>query len=159
VTAEAKPATSYTVYRLYDAERNLLYVGITNNVRARFRWHASNQPWWLSVADVESEEVASREEAIDRELALINALRPRHNIVTTRRNPKAGEFELNGSRVRALRLARGMDIGELSRASGVHRDTISRLERGEYVGESRPSTVRKLAGALDIDDPRELLED
>ena len=65
---------------------------------------------------------------------------------------------IDGGKLRQARLERFMDIGELANASGVHRDTISRLERGEYVGESRPSTVRKLAQALDVD-PHELLKE
>jgi predicted transcriptional regulator len=66
--------------------------------------------------------------------------------------------QIDGQKLRQLRLDKFMDIGELARASGVHRDHISRLERGEFTGESRPSTVRKLAGALGVN-PRELLKD
>jgi hypothetical protein len=41
--------------------------------------------------------------------------------------------------------------GELAEESGVARDHIGRLERGEIPGESRMGTIRKLAAALKVD--------
>ncbi len=49
-------------------------------------------------------------------------------------------------------------IRELAEQSGVARDHIGRLERGEIAGESRMGTIRKLAHALEVD-PAKLLED
>jgi transcriptional regulator with XRE-family HTH domain len=69
-----------------------------------------------------------------------------------------GDVRIDGEKLRQLRLERFMDIGELSEKSGMHRDHIGRLERGEWTGGSRPSTVRKLAQALDVD-PHELLKE
>ena len=40
----------YTVYRLYDAERNLLYVGMTSNLKRRLQHHSSQREWWPDVA-------------------------------------------------------------------------------------------------------------
>jgi transcriptional regulator with XRE-family HTH domain len=65
---------------------------------------------------------------------------------------------IDGEKLRRIRLERFMDIGELASKSGLHRDHISRLERGEWAGGSRPSTVRKLAEALGAD-PHELLKE
>lgn len=50
--------------------------------------------------------------------------------------------------LRQLRLARGMSQRELAAASGVGRDTISGLEKGER--QARPSTTEKLALALSV---------
>lgn len=47
--------------------------------------------------------------------------------------------------------------GELAAKAGVGITTIVRIESGE-ITEPRVSTLRKLAGALDIE-PRDLLED
>jgi excinuclease UvrABC nuclease subunit len=88
---------NYTVYRLYDAERTLLYVGITNNVRARFQHHANKQPWWPNVTHVETDEVGGRDEAVSREIELIASLHPQHNAVTKRRTPPGGAFDLAGA--------------------------------------------------------------
>lgn len=38
------------LYRLHDAEGNLLYVGITTNPKTRFASHATYKPWWGQVA-------------------------------------------------------------------------------------------------------------
>lgn len=66
---------------------------------------------------------------------------------------------IDGAKLRQIRLERFLDIGEVAARSGVHRDHISRLERGEWTGGSRPSTVRKLAVALGVDPGDLILED
>ncbi len=48
-----------------------------------------------------------------------------------------------------------MSIGDLSAESGVHRNTISRIENGN--AEARTSTIRKLAKALGVE-PTELVK-
>jgi len=65
--------------------------------------------------------------------------------------------KINGEKLQRLRLERFLSRDEVAEKSGIHRDHIGRLERGEG-GESRPPTVRKLAEALGVD-PRELLAD
>lgn len=55
----------------------------------------------------------------------------------------------SGQRLRALREARGWDQGQLSSASGIAHETISRLEHG--VATPHSVTVRALAEALDVE--------
>jgi predicted transcriptional regulator len=64
--------------------------------------------------------------------------------------------QIDGAKLRKARLEHCRDIGEVARRSGIHRDHISRLERQEWTGGSRPSTVRKLAAAIGVE-PGELL--
>ncbi len=64
--------------------------------------------------------------------------------------------QIDGAKLRRARLERFLDIGEVAQRSGIHRDHISRLERYEWTGGSRPSTVRKLAEAIGVE-PGELL--
>jgi transcriptional regulator with XRE-family HTH domain len=52
-------------------------------------------------------------------------------------------------RLAELREKRGLTLRELSRMSGVSPDTINQIELGHR--RPRPSTLRKLARALDID--------
>ena len=40
-----RPSPETCVYRIYDADDALLYVGITNNLTTRWSGHKSN-PWW-----------------------------------------------------------------------------------------------------------------
>jgi transcriptional regulator with XRE-family HTH domain len=50
-------------------------------------------------------------------------------------------------RLRYLRSVYALSQAELARRSGVKVETISRLENG---GEGRPSTIQRLAKALDV---------
>ena len=51
--------------------------------------------------------------------------------------------------LRRLRRARAFTQEELSRISGVSRDTISALETGKR--EAQPRTIRRLADALNVE--------
>jgi len=65
--------------------------------------------------------------------------------------------KINGNKLQELRLAKFWSRDELAEKSGIHRDHIGRLERGEG-GNSRPPTIRKLAEGLGVS-PSELVED
>ena len=40
------------LYRIFDAEQNLLYVGATTNPTLRFQYHAQNRPWWDEASEI-----------------------------------------------------------------------------------------------------------
>jgi transcriptional regulator with XRE-family HTH domain len=65
-------------------------------------------------------------------------------------------MEVDGQKLRRLRNRRVWLIGDLAKESGVHRNVISKLENGR--GGAYPETIRKLAGALDVD-PVELIKE
>ncbi len=52
-------------------------------------------------------------------------------------------------RLRELRRLRALTLRELGELSGVSYATIWRIENGHK--EARPSTIRRLAGALEVD--------
>ncbi len=52
-------------------------------------------------------------------------------------------------RLRDVRIEKGMTQEELAERSGVHRDTIQKLETGQRA--ARPATVKKLADALGVE--------
>lgn len=64
--------------------------------------------------------------------------------------------KVDGQKIQKLRNRRLWLIGDLAEKSGVHRNTISKLENGR--GGAYPETIRRLAEALDVE-PTELLED
>lgn len=68
------------LYRLYDVEGTLLYVGISTNPKARFIQHALYKSWWPSVdrTSVSWLEV-TRQEALAIEAAAIRDEEPVHN--------------------------------------------------------------------------------
>ena len=57
-------------------------------------------------------------------------------------------MEVRAQRLQELRRHRVMSISDLSEASGVHRNTIRRIEQGK---PAFASTIRKLAKALEVE--------
>lgn len=58
-----------------------------------------------------------------------------------------------GERIRRARLGAVLTQEELARSAGINRSSLSQIENGQK--EPRPSTIRKIAQALDIS-PTEL---
>lgn len=69
-----------TLYRLYADNGDLLYVGITKNVGARFKEHANTKPWWTEVSETHFEQYPDRATAANREREVISLEHPVHNI-------------------------------------------------------------------------------
>lgn len=63
---------------------------------------------------------------------------------------------INGGKLRELREGKFVSRTELADQSGIHRDHIGRIERGEWSGKSQLPTIRKLAEALGVN-PAELV--
>jgi len=68
------------VYRCYDAEGALLYIGSTAAYLRRMAAHRTEKPWWHHVARTEAERFPEISLARARETAAILAERPRWNI-------------------------------------------------------------------------------
>lgn len=65
------------LYRLYKADGELLYIGISNNPEKRWRFHAADKPWWHWVARRDVTWLDSRQEALDVEEQATLKERPR----------------------------------------------------------------------------------
>lgn len=76
------------VYRLYDADDELLYVGMTNNIDRRFGTHAEGKFWWPEVARREVAWLDSRTDAMVAERTAIRNENPRHNKADRPYTPK-----------------------------------------------------------------------
>ncbi len=74
-----------TLYRLWNADHLLLYVGITDDAEARIEEHRSEKPWWGEVAQISTEEFPSRRRALEAETRAIFWEQPRHNILGSAR--------------------------------------------------------------------------
>jgi excisionase family DNA binding protein len=72
--------TRFTLYRFYDAEGVLLYVGLTTQGGTRWLTHAKEKSWWLEVATIKVEHLDSLEELVAAELAAIRTEGPRYNV-------------------------------------------------------------------------------
>jgi XRE family transcriptional regulator, regulator of sulfur utilization len=64
-------------------------------------------------------------------------------------------FEVDGHRLRQLRVERALSLRALGERSGVAFATINNLENGNR--PARLATIRKLADALDVE-PKELMK-
>jgi XRE family transcriptional regulator, regulator of sulfur utilization len=65
-------------------------------------------------------------------------------------------FEVNGQRLRQLRVERALSLRALAERSGVAFDTINKLELGHR--PARLMTLRKLAEALGVE-PKEVMKE
>lgn len=79
-------ASETAVYRLYDADDNLLYVGVGVDPSTRWRAHREQKEWWRSVVKITIERHPTRVEALRAEQAAIVTEGPRYNIVYSTRS-------------------------------------------------------------------------
>lgn len=75
------------LYRFYDDEGLLLYVGISTSAIARWAQHQGDKAWWPEVVTTKVEHFATRAEARVAELVAIRTERPRYNIADGGRAP------------------------------------------------------------------------
>lgn len=78
-------AATHALYRFFDAEGELLYVGITMNPAARWPKHRGGKPWWAEVTDITLETFQARAEALAAERQAIKTEHPRYNIMLAER--------------------------------------------------------------------------
>ena len=70
----------FTLYRLYDYNDNLLYIGKTINLVARFNNHKRRKSWWKGVRTIGLTHYDSISELANAEKAAIRSEKPLHNI-------------------------------------------------------------------------------
>lgn len=81
-----------SLYRFYDAEDTLLYVGITEAGAMRWNQHRKSKHWWPEVVSSTVEHFTTRAEALEAERQAIIAEQPLHNVVHNRtRQPDRSE--------------------------------------------------------------------
>lgn len=71
---------SAVVYRMYNADYRLLYVGQTMNALQRVQSHSSTAAWFPDVDTITVEHFASRSEALQAEIEAIRNEKPQHNV-------------------------------------------------------------------------------
>lgn len=78
-TLELGDEVPVALYRLFSPAE-LLYVGITDNLKVRFRQHRAKKAWWPEVTRKTVEWYPTRAEARAAELTAIRTEDPRHNV-------------------------------------------------------------------------------
>jgi hypothetical protein len=103
------------LYRLFAADGELLYIGVSYSAIARYAQHKVTQPWIGDVARVEIEtRDCTRHEIEAAEREAIIAERPRHNVVhngPTKVQPARAPRESAGERSRWLAIGDVVALG------------------------------------------------
>lgn len=86
-----------TLYRLFGAKGDLLYVGIAERWTSRLRQHAGDKAWLGDVRRVDLEQFCDRRAAMHAERLAIIKEHPRHNVVHNRRTPRSALASRVGS--------------------------------------------------------------
>lgn len=79
------PDEATTLYRFYDPEWRLLYVGVSWNPHERFKAHAGDKAWWGYVSYIRVDHYATRDAALQAESDTIREERPPFNTVSQNR--------------------------------------------------------------------------
>jgi excinuclease UvrABC nuclease subunit len=91
----------HSVYRFYNADGELLWVGCTANLFSRLLSHRSGSPFHTQIASVQLEHFDSRTEARAAETAYIETLRPAYNIEHNGSVNKHGNWVAVAAKMRA----------------------------------------------------------
>jgi predicted GIY-YIG superfamily endonuclease len=87
----------HVLYRYFDADDNLLYVGITNSPLSRMSQHLRDKGWFAKAARTTYEHFTTRDELEKAELKAIQSEKPKYNIAgTVAPPPKQMAVKTNG---------------------------------------------------------------
>jgi len=70
-----------TLYRFYDADDRLLYVGITERGPQRWKEHRKSKGWWTKVVRISTEHFPTRVQALKAEERAIRQEKPAYNVI------------------------------------------------------------------------------
>lgn len=69
------------LYRYFNADGVLLYVGVSSNAAVRAAQHKGNKSWWGQVSRIDIQRFGTRREAFDAELVAIRTEYPKYNVL------------------------------------------------------------------------------
>lgn len=77
------------VYFLRNEDGELIYIGRSHDLKARFSAHSAQTPWWEEVASTEIVMSGSYFDVFDEELRLIGEHTPKYNLYGATKNYRA----------------------------------------------------------------------
>ena len=96
------------LYRHFDKDGRLLYVGISLNSVSRLSQHKNVSRWYDQIVRIEIERFPSRKEALEAEAKAINEENPVHNTAIDGRVCWDDEYE--AQRQKLVRMAEGLGM-------------------------------------------------
>ncbi|WP_132120963.1 GIY-YIG nuclease family protein [Actinocrispum wychmicini] len=78
--------TTQALYRMFDRDGRLLYVGITLDVSQRFKEHRAGKSWWTEASTITLERHGTRQDVEAAEAAAIVNEQPLYNVQRRRRH-------------------------------------------------------------------------
>ncbi|WP_030304170.1 GIY-YIG nuclease family protein [Streptomyces katrae] len=143
MTGKIDPQRATAVYRLHDAEGQLLYVGSTADAPSRWEQHAREKLWWSAVTTASVTWYPNRGEALAAEREAIQLESPLHNDKAT---DAEITFPYQGNRGPTAET-------RLRRAASEHRRSLDRLavavERAASEGLDAEAIRRELGTTTD----------
>lgn len=127
------------VYRLFDSDGCLLYVGISINPKARWGMHARDKSWWPEVAEKTIELHPNRDAAEAAERHTIAAEAPKYNVehsTTRKRGDAMAEYAAKYDRPKQIRIPTDLwdSLGATAKKAGTDRSTLLRSFLAWYIG-------------------------
>lgn len=137
----------HAVYRFFDSEGGLLYVGSSYKITDRVVCHAQLSPWVYAATRIDIEWFPTRLEAQRAERVAIRTEDPRHNIRHREQIP-GGAGSL-GEHI----AYEGLTIGIFSRLVGVSTCTVSRWINGHKIPspDQQAAIAKATDGAVPVD--------
>lgn len=126
----ARPDGKQTaLYRFFDAQGSLLYVGIANDPRTRWSSHKGEKRWWGEVATKTLDWFTTREEAERVEESAIVNERPRYNVTHSETRQPGDAKGDNTGRYRHLAKVRILTsdwvlFGQAAKVAGTNRSAL-----------------------------------
>ncbi len=132
--------TRTALYRHFDADGVLLYVGITDCLSQRDRQHAASSGWHAKVVRTETQWCLSREHAADLERVAVKHEKPLHNVqlselprpvvsITPQAMLKAAHGDGAAKAIRDMEdqlKAAGLSVDDLCQTAPIKRSTWTR---------------------------------
>jgi transcriptional regulator with XRE-family HTH domain len=115
-----------TLYRMYDSDGQLLYVGIAPLITVRMGEHRRTARWFRDVTRIDIEHYDTRQSAIDAESQAIRTENPRYNLQDTGRR-----IAWDGIRLKRARELAGLTQAEAARAVSLSPTTIAKYEQNK----------------------------
>lgn len=147
----------HVVYRCFDVDGRLLYVGCTSNLERRLTKHRtqpSSRTWYPRLNRVKARIYPTRHAAMWAETVAIRTEQPLFNSVhnpnppSDRRPGRPKGYAIDAAKVRALLLAQRRTQTDLARAADVSTAQLSNVMHG-HTGCS-PLAADRLADALGV---------